>query len=1362
MSRSRSLDELKKRLEALQLPEQPQEEFEPPVLPMDHPQSGIAPELERSGRGEEFGLRVEGEQWVPSRSPLTPFGWQALTSLRPQLFPGDRDVPAMLAAASRYQDRRFLLEAIASGQREWGEEEERLVQDILEQTALALEHAELFQRIQKALAETERLYRATTAINQATTYQEILNTLREFTILAQGARYISLSWFEPALTRTQRPEWIRTLAKWSAMPGLTPGLPERIPYTMMASGEEEPVWEPVVTVHRDVEHDPHVHPAVRQITLMLGGRSALWVPLFLGESMVGFLFAVYPEEQAFPEEEIRILQSLAIQASARISTLYLAEQTQKALAETEHLYRAAVAVSEAADYEALLHVLREYTVFRDEHLMYLGLILFDPPQTEERRPEYLRVPASWTTLPSLPFPESAPFTAYFGEDERPFQAGVVRAHEDAETDPSIHPKAKEVVLQMRGRAVIMAPLVAGREVLGFVMGVFTEPRAFADEEIRFLSTLVSHMGVRVQSLRLTDELRRLLNMTERLYQAAAALNQARTLQEVLDTLAQYTVLGRMSVGSLLILFEPTLKAEAAPSQASIATTHLRQARGEAHLHPLHLEAEEVTALRDLLLRLSLRPVSSLEGTPLGDYLHEFLQEAEASARNALLVPLWVGEDVIGLVVGLCEHLESLSEEEAQELLALQAQVAVRVDGLLHHQQAQALAEQLRTVAEIARDIGAALSVQELLDKAVDLIKERFGFYHVSVFLLDPEGLYAVVQASTGPVGEVMKRSGHRLAVGSASVVGQAAHQGQPVVVNDTERSSIHRPNPLLPETRAEVAIPLRIGDRVIGVLDVQATQKYAFTDTVVQVLQLMADQLAIAVESARAYDLSRRALEELRRADELKTQFLANMSHELRTPLNSIIGFSRIILKGIDGPITEQQRQDLEAIYNAGQHLLGLINDILDLSKIEAGKMELSFEEVDVAQILESVLATIRGLIKDKPIELRVDVQGPLPTIYADAKRVRQILLNVLSNAAKFTQEGYIKVVAQTQTTKTGGRELLVVVEDTGPGIPKEAQERLFTPFFQADAAITRAVGGTGLGLAITRHLVEMHGGRIWIESEEGKGTKVFITFPVGVPEQKEVAFALVFDDNRQVDLYRTHFGAKGYRVIGTLDPKEFQARLLSVHPFTVLINPFLPDRQGLQLLHQLQTTEETRQVPILLASLAEGRRLFLPPFTGFSVKPLEEGDFYTLMRWAQVTQQEPPYRFLLVDRDAAHTEQVQTLAKRMQDVELVPVPTYGEAFDHLRSETYHLAIVDLLAPGDMMAFLRLVERLSQEREAPFPIIGLLDPVLTPETWGLLDLLIRQWWRTFVYDLETGLSRMERYFYFFDLLRRTAHQEATA
>ncbi len=795
MSRSRSLDELKKRLEALQLPEQPQDDFEPPVVPME-PASG--PGIDQTRRRDEFGLRVEGEQWMPSRTPLTPFGWQALASLRTQLFPGDKDVPAMLAAANRYQERRFLLEAIASKGKEWGEEEERLVQDILEQTALALEHAELFQRIQRALAETERLYRATTAINQATTYQEILNALREFTILSQDALYISLTWFEPALTRTQRPEWIRTLANWSATPGMTPGLPERIPYTMMASDEEEPVLEPVVTVHRDVEHDPNVHPAVRQITLMMGGRAALWVPLFLAENMLGFLFAVYPEERDFPEDELRILQSLVIQASARISTLYLAEQTQKALAETEQLYRAAVAVSEASDYEALLKVLRDYTVFGDEHLMYLGIILFDPPQAEERRPEWLRIPAYWTILPSSPFPDHAPFTSYFDEDERPFQAGLVRAHEDAETDPSIHPKAREIVLHMRGRAVVMAPLIAGREVLGFVMGVYAEPRTFAEEDIRFLSTLSSHIGVRVQSLRLTDELRRLLEMTERLYQAAAALNQARSLEEVLKTLKEYTILGRGTLGTMLVVFEPPLGTEPQEVQGYIMAAHLP--RGEdLHLQPLHLTAEESLHLRDLFLHFSLRNLEELQGTPFGDYLHGILSKTGLeNARQALLLPLWVGENTVGVVVGLYERKRSLEEQEAQELLALQAQVAVRVDGLLHHQRAQTLAEQLRTVAEIARDIGAALSVQELLDKAVDLIKERFDFYHVSVFLLDPEGLYAVVQAATGPVGEVMKRSGHRLAVGSASVVGQAADQGKPVVVNDTERSSIHRPNPLLP------------------------------------------------------------------------------------------------------------------------------------------------------------------------------------------------------------------------------------------------------------------------------------------------------------------------------------------------------------------------------------------------------------------------------------------------------------------------------------------------------------------------------------------------------------------------------------
>ena len=274
----------------------------------------------------------------------------------------------------------------------------------------------------------------------------------------------------------------------------------------------------------------------------------------------------------------------------------------------------------------------------------------------------------------------------------------------------------------------------------------------------------------------------------------------------------------------------------------------------------------------------------------------------------------------------------------------------------------------------------------------------------------------------------------------------------------------HHKNPLLPETRAEAALPLRVGSRIIGALDIQSTSVGAFTTDDQSVLQILADQVAIAIDNARSFELSQQAVKEMREIDHVKTQFLANMSHELRTPLNSIIGFSRVILKGIDGPITDLQQQDLSAIYNSGQHLLGLINDVLDLAKIEAGKMELSFDEINVADIVTSVMATASGLVKDKDIKLLRQIDADLPVVRADAIRLRQVLLNLLSNAAKFTDEGEIVVNATVQTGPTGYPEILVSVTDTGNGISQEDQAKLFQAFSQVDDSADTQNRRLGIG----------------------------------------------------------------------------------------------------------------------------------------------------------------------------------------------------------------------------------------------------------------------------------------------------------
>jgi signal transduction histidine kinase len=301
----------------------------------------------------------------------------------------------------------------------------------------------------------------------------------------------------------------------------------------------------------------------------------------------------------------------------------------------------------------------------------------------------------------------------------------------------------------------------------------------------------------------------------------------------------------------------------------------------------------------------------------------------------------------------------------------------------------------------------------------------------------------------------------------------------------------------LPETRAEAGIPLKIGSRILGSLDIQSKEINAFQSEDIAVLETLADQIAVALDNANSYDLAQKAVIEMRELDKIKSQFLANMSHELRTPLNSIIGFSRVILKGIDGPTTEQQHQDLSAIYNSGQHLLGLINDILDLSKIDAGKMELTLEELNIVDTIKSVLATAVGLVKDKPVKLTSELDAALPTVRADPMRIRQILLNLISNASKFTEEGTVTVTAEVQSASNGLKEMVISIIDTGPGISIEDQTKLFLAFSQVDSSPTRKTGGTGLGLSICQRLVDLHGGKIGVHSSVGKGSTFYFTLPL-------------------------------------------------------------------------------------------------------------------------------------------------------------------------------------------------------------------------------------------------------------------------
>jgi len=379
---------------------------------------------------------------------------------------------------------------------------------------------------------------------------------------------------------------------------------------------------------------------------------------------------------------------------------------------------------------------------------------------------------------------------------------------------------------------------------------------------------------------------------------------------------------------------------------------------------------------------------------------------------------------------------------------------------------------------------------------VRLIHDSFSYSYVGIYLLDDASTQASLKEAAGGDETMAAAQAEPVLINDRSAVGQAVLTERPHIVRwDAERApeaADHSGGTLSRYIRAEAALPLRIGEQTIGVLYILSTDEEDFNADDVSVLQNVANQITIALENARAYAVEREAAKRLRELDRSKRRFLANMSHELRTPLTNIIGFSQLMMKGIEGPLTQQQLNDVEIIYHNGQHLLGLINDLLDISHIEAGLMELEFREVNVAELIHSVMATASALVRDKAIELRQEIAPNLPMVQADAARIRQVLLRLLANAAKFTEHGVITVRSWSTDDK-----VLVSVSDTGVGIPVEDRERIFKQFEQGSLESGRRPDGAGLGLALSKEFLEMHGGHIWLESEVNKGSTFTFALPL-------------------------------------------------------------------------------------------------------------------------------------------------------------------------------------------------------------------------------------------------------------------------
>ena len=412
-------------------------------------------------------------------------------------------------------------------------------------------------------------------------------------------------------------------------------------------------------------------------------------------------------------------------------------------------------------------------------------------------------------------------------------------------------------------------------------------------------------------------------------------------------------------------------------------------------------------------------------------------------------------------------------------------------------------DRLRALAEVGRTVNSSLDLQTVLGTilahACSLANAGGGAIYVfdaGSDIFELAATHGMDQKLVTAIGAIPIRLGE-------TVVGRCAADRDAVQIPDITAEPNYPLRAAMAEAgiRAVLGVPLMRDDEVTGALIVRRKRPEAFDPPTVELLKSFAAQSALAIYNARLFRELELKSRQLEIASEHKSQFLANMSHELRTPMNAILGFTELVQGGIYGEPTAKIRAVLERVMANGKHLLGLINDVLDLSKIEAGQLRLSIADYSLPEILRSVASSLEPLAAEKKIALRLEAPVNLPRGLGDAKRILQVLVNLVGNAVKFTDEGEVVLTASAE-----GGMFHVVVADTGPGIPEAEQRRIFEEFHQVDSSSTRAKGGTGLGLAIAKRIVEMHHGRIWVESEPSKGSRFCFTLAIRVEEASKAA----------------------------------------------------------------------------------------------------------------------------------------------------------------------------------------------------------------------------------------------------------------
>ena len=1031
------------------------------------------------------------------------------------------------------------------------------------------------------------------------------------------------------------------------------------------------------------------------------GQAVIGVPITLRGEVLGTLQVQDEKERAWTDEELATLKAVADQLAQSLEAARLLEESQANLQETSTLYEVSRELSAAPSLNDALQVFVR-TIHSRMQADQVALVIFNEAR-------------GYGTIVAEAVPSTDGSSIHIPMQGNPSYEVLAQAgHPLVIYDVAHDPVMSELVELMTSRGVksmLLVPLIVNNKLVGsFGVDSHQSQRHFTEQEVAFCETLARQAANTIERYRLFEQTQQNLRETMSLYQASRGIAAAQTTHEILRAVAEASASPRID-RCLLLMIDP----DSPPTSPQIELSAVWERSVE---HPLSAGIRWQAAQVPMIGHYSTEPltITDVEQATDIDAAARYFYRNSLGLKSASIVRMTAAGKSLGwLIIGSTRTAYEFSAQEVQRYRTLAGQAMVALENRRLFQDVEARVNELTVLTRIGRRLASTLNLEEIMSLVVEesigvtsATQGSIALYNEAEKALETRvvrGYSALTEIET--IGELIRPD--------QGLRGRMLRTGEAVLVDDVRLDPDY--HTIDPSTRSVYIAPIRQGELLLGALNLESPRPYAFSESDVRLIEALADQVAVAITNARAYEAEREAVERIREADRLKTQFLANMSHELRTPLNSIIGFSRVILRGIDGPLTELQQTDLTSIYNSGQHLLSLINNILDLSKIEAGKMELSIEPVNLPDIAKSVMSTAIALVKDKPVKLVQEVPTDLPTVMADQTRVRQIMLNLVSNAAKFTEKGAI-----TLRVVPYPKELYISVTDTGIGIPQDKQEHIFEEFTQVDASTTRRYGGTGLGLAITRKFVEMHRGRIWVESQEGVGSTFTFTLPreqpidepeptVSLPSDLEARgegkklILCIDDDPGVITLYKRYLEKQGYLVIGLTDPAKAVDEAKRLLPFAITLDVLMPNRDGWQVLAELKKTPEIASTPILVCSIIQDKtKGFSLGAVDYLVKPITENELLNALD--RVNRTKAIHKILAVDDEPDALNLLRRMLETQPQIEILMAPGGAQALAAVQNDKPDLILLDLMMPDiDGFAVLDNIKGSTLTRNIPVIIV---------------------------------------------------------